>query len=489
MFLRKKRFIIPIVFLLMCLVVSSFAYRSIMQHDSKPEDEGGDVVGDSIQLNYDKTYQEIEGFGASGAWWAQDVGGWDNIDDIMDLLYDSKKGIGLNIYRYNIGAGQPTVADDPWRSTESVEVSPGVYDLNRDKNAINAMKAAVKRGATVELFANSPPARLTKSGYSSGDPNGLSNLPPENEEAFATYLVDITELFLKEGIPVKYLSPINEPQWEWKGGQEGNHYEPEQVISLSRKVALELQKRDLPVKLLIAESGTWNDPNYTLAMYKRIMDDEVLSKSIDAYAVHSYWATEKDKRIAAEYFSQFEDMLPLYQTEWCEMVNGGAATLDAALTLAKTIHEDMTILNVSTWEQWLAVAKGDYRDALVYVNESTREFGAAKRMWSFGNYAKFIKPGYHRIETDNGDSDILVSAYASPNEKETVIVAINTSASEKPITFGDLKGKKASIYETSNNADLALVKEVNGLKHYVLPAESVTTFVIQTTSFLEGILG
>ncbi|PWV99537.1 O-glycosyl hydrolase [Paenibacillus cellulosilyticus] len=489
MFVRKKRVIIPIVFLLLCLVISSFVYRSVWQRDTGSNDEGGDVVGDTIQLNYDKTYQKIDGFGASGAWWAQDVGGWDNISDIMDLLYDSKKGIGLNIYRYNIGAGQPTVTDDPWRSTQSVEVSPGVYDLSRDKNAINAMKEAVKRGASVELFANSPPARLTKSGYSSGDPNGLSNLPTENEEAFATYLVDITELFLKEGIPVTYLSPINEPQWDWKSGQEGNHYEPEQVISLSRKVALELQKRDLPVKLLIAESGTWNDPNYTLTMYKRIMDDEVLSKSIDSYAVHSYWASERDKRIAAEYFEQFDDMLPLYQTEWCEMVNGGAATLDAALVLAKTIHEDMTILNVSTWEQWLAVAKGDYRDGLVYVNESTREFGAAKRMWSFGNYAKFIKPGYQRIQTDNEDSDVLVSAYVSPDKKKTVIVAINQSLQEKPVNFGELKGNKASIYETSNNADLALVKEVKGLKHYVLPAESVTTFEIQTTGFFEGILG
>jgi len=489
MIFRSKRFMILIVFLLICLVISAFSYRSIMQRGSEPDDEGGDVVGESIELNYAKTFQKIDGFGASGAWWAQDVGGWDNISDIMDLLYDSKKGIGLNIYRYNIGAGQPTIADDPWRSTQSVEVSPGVYDLERDRNAIHAMKEAVKRGATVELFANSPPARLTKSGYSSGDPNGLSNLPPENEEAFATYLVDITELFLKEGIPVTYLSPINEPQWDWKGGQEGNHYEPEQVISLSRKVALELQKRDLPVKLLIAESGTWNDPNYTLTMYKRIMEDEVLSKSIDAYAVHSYWASERDKRIAAEYFSQFEDMLPLYQTEWCEMVNGGAATLDAALTLARTIHEDMTILNVATWEQWLAVAKGDYRDALVYVNESTREFGAAKRMWSFGNYAKFIKPGYQRIQVDSGDSDLLVSAYVSPDEKKTVIVAINPTGQEKSVSFGGLKGKNASIYETSNNADLALVKEVKGLKHHVLPAESVTTFVIQSTGFLEGILG
>ena len=85
------------------------------------------------------------------------------------------------------------------------------------------------------------------------------------------------------------------------------------------------------------------------------------------------------------------------------MKNGGAAGMDAALVLARTIHEDMTILSVSTWEHWLAVAKGDYRDGLVYVNESSRKFGAVKRMWSFGNYSKFIKPGYHRIKAESQD--------------------------------------------------------------------------------------
>ncbi|WP_274365408.1 glycoside hydrolase family 30 protein [Paenibacillus thermotolerans] len=479
----KNKFIWVTILAIGCGVIYLLNMKPVSKLASGQRNYESHAAGATIKLDYDAVHQRIEGFGASGAWWAQDVGGWDNLGDIMDLLYDDKKGIGLNIYRYNIGAGKPIIASDPWRSAETLEVSPGVYDLDRDRNAINAMKEAAKRGATIELFANSPPARLTKSGYSSGETTGKSNLPPENEEQFAKYLVDITELFLKEGIPVTYISPINEPQWDWKSGQEGCHYEPEQVISLSRKVALELERRKLPVKLLIAESGAWNDPNYTLTMYKRIMNDDVLSKAIDAYAVHSYWSSEKDKKIAASYFSQFENMLPLYQTEWCEMKNGNAASMDAALVLARTIHEDMTILSVSVWEQWLAVAKGDYRDGLVYVDEATRKFGAVKRMWSFGNYSKFIKPGYRRIEAESQDSDVLVSAYVSPQKDKTVIVAINPTKHEKAVSFENVKGKKTKIYETSEKSNLALIKEVSGLGNVVLPAESVTTFVIQAGIF------
>ncbi|RIX53868.1 hypothetical protein D3P08_06310 [Paenibacillus nanensis] len=478
--ISKKQYAVGLGCLAVCSVmIFLLAMPPGSRTGTEENGEGSSSMGQKITLDYNRRYQSIDGFGASGAWWAQEVGGWDNLDQIMDLLYDEQKGIGLNIYRYNIGAGKPAVATDPWRTTETVEVSPGVYDLSRDKNAVHAMKEAAKRGADIVLFANSPPARLTLSGYSSGEPNGKSNLPPENEDEFAKYLVDITELFVKEGVPVKYLSPINEPQWEWKNGQEGCHYEPEQVISLSRKVAQELEARKLPVKLLIAESGAWNDPEYTLTMYKRIMSDEVLSKHIDAYAVHSYWSSAKDKEIAAEYFSQFENMLPLHQTEWCEMLNGNAASMEAALVLARTIHEDMTILSVSTWEQWLAVAKGDYRDALVYVNPQTKQFGTAKRMWSFGNYSKFVKPGYHRIEADIEDSDVLTTAYVSPEGDRAVIVAINPSKQEKPVAFEELEGKKTQVYETSEAHNLDLVKEVNGLEGYTLPPESVTTFVVQ----------
>ena len=39
-----------------------------------------------INLNKNKTYQVFEGFGASGAWWAQVVGGWDTIDPESGLF-------------------------------------------------------------------------------------------------------------------------------------------------------------------------------------------------------------------------------------------------------------------------------------------------------------------------------------------------------------------------------------------------------------------
>ena len=53
---------------------------------------------------------------------------------------------------------------------------------------------------------------MTVSGQASG---GLkkhqNNLKPECYQEYVDYFLDITEHFLELGVPVKYISPINEP--------------------------------------------------------------------------------------------------------------------------------------------------------------------------------------------------------------------------------------------------------------------------------------
>jgi O-glycosyl hydrolase len=57
---------------------------------------------------------------------------------------------------------------------------------------------------------------MTKSGTVSGGLLGGSNLKSDMYPAFATYLVDITRhLREAEGVPIGWISPINEPQWPW----------------------------------------------------------------------------------------------------------------------------------------------------------------------------------------------------------------------------------------------------------------------------------
>ncbi len=67
-----------------------------------------------LTLDTARKYQTYMGVGASGAWWAQAVGNWTKTDPatgeetrraVAQLLWSETRGIGLNIYRHNLGSG------------------------------------------------------------------------------------------------------------------------------------------------------------------------------------------------------------------------------------------------------------------------------------------------------------------------------------------------------------------------------------------------
>jgi len=73
--------------------------------------------------------QTITGFGASGAWWPNDTDDFSASTRarIAQLLFDRRAGLGLSIYRYNIGGGGTGVAAGP-RAAQSFLQAPGTYD-------------------------------------------------------------------------------------------------------------------------------------------------------------------------------------------------------------------------------------------------------------------------------------------------------------------------------------------------------------------------
>ena len=79
-----------------------------------------------IVIDKTKKYQTFEEFGTSSCWWAQTISDDDMAREIAKKLYSEDEGLGLKIFRYNIGGGE---ADNPecriWdtsRRTESFYV-------------------------------------------------------------------------------------------------------------------------------------------------------------------------------------------------------------------------------------------------------------------------------------------------------------------------------------------------------------------------------
>ena len=455
-----------------------------------------------LKISPEKEYQTFKSIGASGAWWAQIVGGWEHIDTesgksvrdrIAELLYNKETGIGMSVYRYNIGGGSKHSGkgeySQPARATECFEVSKGQYDWSRDKNAVYMMKKCVENGADeVVFFVNSPIERLTKNGLAHNRKHQLfhENISKKNYKEFAEYCLNITEHFVNEGIPIKYLSPVNEPIWVWNGGQEGCFYRPRSVKNVFRVFANELDKREnlKSLRLSGAESGDlrWFNKSYT----RQLLKDKNVRKYLDGVDVHSYCLPLplpvtipflNDRLGFVKRFKKFMDKrypdVPVVMSEWTHMKGGRDYGMASALVTATTMYEDFTLLNAVSWQHWIAVSEVDYCDGLIYINLDDKTFEMTKRYYVTGNYSKYIKSGAKRIEATTDDKEVLVTAFK--NDRETVLVLVNNSKDGKHFSLPEEKEVLISITDKDNN----LKERVAKTGDISLTPKSVTTVVIK----------
>lgn len=416
--------------------------------------------------------QTMTGFGVSGAWWAQAVGKWTSYadgvpakDKIASLLFDPVNGIGVQIYRYNLGGGSAQSGkgeySDPLRRAETFYTPTGP-DFSRDKAAVYMMRQAVKQGARqVVFFVNTPPEALTKNGLGHTSRHRVfrTNISRKNVPAFCRCSLDAAEHFRKEGIPVTHVSPVNEPLWIWNGGQEGCHYSPRQTAYVLRVFAREMKKREAlaGVRLAGAENGDirWFNKAYTRAVmkYKEVRE---LTDGID---LHSYFLPSplprffNDRPGFLKRYRRYMDRrypgVPVNVSEWTHMKGGRDAGMTSALEQAKVMHEDITLLGASSWQHWIACSPYDYCDGLIYIDNEKETFSLTKRYYAFGNFSKFIPVGAKRIRAFADDKDLLVSAYRK--DGKTVIVAVNPSEEPKTVSFP----RSFRLFVTDEDSDLA----------------------------------
>ena len=346
------------------------------------------------------------------------------------------------------------------------------------------MKQAVTDGADeVVLFVNSPLERLTKNGKSHCDIFRLlqDNLDSKNYLAFADYCLDVTEHFINGGIPVEYLSPINEPIWIWPGGQEGCHYSPVSAGNLMRVFADEMGKRKSlnNIKLSGLESADirWFNKSYT----RNLLKFADVRKRIDSVDVHSYF----NLPVRIPFFSRVSYLkryrkwldkhypdLPVKMSEWCHMHKGRDQSMNSALVMANVIYEDISILNVSSWQHWIAVSEFDYCDGLIYINSNDKTFEMTKRYYATGNFSKYIPYGARRVEAYSEDKDLKLLAFCK--DSKTVLLVINDTNEEKIVTLADIP-TNAIIAVTDENNDLMEYKIKNA--DIKISAKSVNTII------------
>lgn len=450
----------------------------------------------AIQVHIDpaKTYQTIEGFGASGAWWAQLVGGAEDHvrEQILRLLYDKTEGLGMNTYRCNLGGGSKESGKGRFgevnRRASSFDDGEDSYDWSRDAQAQWCLQEAVRLGADeIVLFANSPPERWTVTGTAQGRVLFKPNLRRDCEAKFVRYVLDVAEHFIAEGVPVKFLSPINEPFGPWIErlcGQEGCHYRPSGVRRLMRLFAREMDKRPTLHGVLLSGAEN-NDLRLMNKTYTRaVMDDEVIRGRLDGIDVHGYVfkplkCLKGVKRRFRRYMDRHYPGAPIRMTEWTEMRGGRDLGMESALVQADTMFEDLSVLNAVSWQHWIAVSEYDFCDGLLYIDKTASEVVIPKRYYAFGNFTRFVPRGAVRIGIETPGAPKSLRSLAFRTESEFVLIFANRG--ETPLALA-LAGQaaEAEMWVTSEERSLEPERVVPG--GFALPGRSVCTVILPLRS-------
>ena len=489
-----------------------------------------------VTINAGTVFQTMEGFGASDCWLGEYVGkNYSSKAQMAKLLFSQDttadgalEGIGLSMWRVNLGAGTAELGeesgidnDNVTRRAECYLKSDGkTYDWTKCKGQQYFMTEAKKYGVEkMLLFSNSPLVFWTKNGKGKSDSKEYANITDEGYEKFAEYMAEVSKHFTENGVNIDYISPVNEPQYNWDGtNQEGSGWQNSEISKLVK--ALDEKLGDQKTEITIAEAGSWS-PTYSnnvegrsnqIAEFFGDGDNSVksLSHVHNVIAAHSYWEdrTWDDlKKFRSNAYNEAKaNGIGLWQTEW-SMLDEYAATdnypgladakyIDNALYLSRVIYSDLVWANVSSWSYWTVWGQErwsqknrfyliklggdveDYHDN--YDDISTESNWAANvNLYVLGNYSRFIRPGYKRVEMTCGtDNSVFGTAYVSGDGNTLVVVYTNltdTKLRVKPTVNGFSGNTKYLRFVTDETKKLERTNMSDG--NIVIPAKSVTTVV------------
>jgi glucuronoarabinoxylan endo-1,4-beta-xylanase len=379
-------------------------------------------------------HQHISGFGASSAW----EGGYQTAGD-PTTLFSTTSGAGLSLFRVRI---QPS----PAGTTSAAEISMAL--------------TAQSMGATVWATPWTPPVADKSNG-------NVAEGTLTNAAAWAASLASYVTTMKAAGINLYAISSQNEP--DANVTYESCAYTG---ATLATFVGSNLGSAlaDSGVKIMAPETQNWQD----FATY-----EAALAGNAAAWAATSIVATHEYGGNPSSYPSIQSAGKEFWETEW--YITGATdTTITSGLTTANEIYQALTVANMNAWHYWWFYPTGAGNGGLWDTGTKTW----TKRLWVMGNFSRFVRPGYNRIDVAGSKppSGVSVIAFQNPTDATIAIVAINTGGATTLPLFvkGTSWPTQVVPWVTSASDDLSAgtaLALTAGNFSAPLSAQSVTTFV------------
>lgn len=425
-----------------------------------------------VTVNWSSPRQTIDGFGAASVFFASPIS-----SSQADFFFTTS-GIGLSIIRTQI---VPDLADCQAYVTYAglaanycVTVSSGPTTTVGD---LSSVQEAVARGVTNVLASSwSPPASMKSNSlwYTGGNFLGTT----ANYSSLASTFASFVGYAASQGVPVTAISPQNEPDISrtyyptalWSA-QQFHDFIPYLYSALGTA-------GHSSTKILFPEPSGWAS-NYE-GYADTTMTDAAVARDVGILAMHAYGGGPA----ATTNYGYGQHV---WETEVSGLTTYDGSMSDA-LTWASSIHNYLTTANVNAWLWWEVTNQQPGEPGITNDNEGLTDINGniAKRAYVIGNWSKFVRPGWHRVDVTNSGS-LLVTAFQSANNGQSAVVVVNSGSTDNTQVFGVGKQMGTSIIPWITSSTQSLVQQSpvaisGGSLTYTVPANSVVTLVGQATN-------
>ncbi len=382
------------------------------------------VVADGV------AYQQIEGFGASmtdsAAYLIHQRVPAEKQQQVMEELFDPRKGIGVSFLRNPIGASDLARFHYSYDDLPPGEQDPDLakFTIEHDRQDIlPLLRMALRIQPRIRMMGSpwSAPGWMKTTGSMIG-----GSLRKEAYPAFARYFRKYVEAYAAEGVPVHYLSMQNEPLYVPNDYPGMSVTAAEQTEFLKNHLLPELNAARLPVRVLVYDHN-WDRPDYPAA----VLSDPVLAGSplIAGTAWHWYGGTAG----AMTTVHQVDPKRGQYVTE----ASGGTWIEDQVKADFEAIIHSMRnwARAFVKWGLALNQDRGPHAGGcstctgLIEVNEQTGEVRKTIDYYTLGHFSKFVRPGAMRVFSTNAPG-VITAAFVN-RDRTRVLVAYNETAREQ----------------------------------------------------------
>jgi glucuronoarabinoxylan endo-1,4-beta-xylanase len=419
-------------------------------------------------VDWNNVHQRIDGFGASSAWRST----WSTAQ--ADMFFSTNNGIGLSLLRNHIA----------YASSASASATPTTVETS-------IMTMAQARGALIWSAPWTPAAgfkstndiydslKATANGINGGSFLGGDATNQAYASQLANYVLNIKNTY---GISLYAISVQNEPDAS-VNGYEACQWSQANIHDFVTNLYNALVAKGVgSTKILLPESQNWTDPK---GLRTTALSDANVAPDVAIVADHNYVANNLvgDLTTPAQLSAGGK---PTWETEVSQIGPGGGGNVyDGSITngiyWAWRIHLFLTAAQLNAWHYWWLIPSSGNTD-----NEGLTDISGnpAKRMYALGQWSRFVRPGYYRIDASTTAGSAFISAFNDTNSGLFAIVAVNTNGSTAisqtfnlnnfPIVTSVTPWITSATLSLSNQTPVA----VSGSSFsYTLPARTVVTFV------------